>query len=349
MRRASLLQGDELHRLVVDNIAELVALVDTEATVLYASPAHERKLGYPGEDLVGRCLASLVHPEDGERIGGSLATCLADGRAAIGEFRIRHRAGHWIVLDGALRRIGSESDPIVLVTAREVTDRVRAEREFLANAAHELLTPLAAMNAAIEVLQSGAKEVPAERDAFLGDLEREVDRLGRLAQAMLVLARVQATGETLHLYPVELFPLLQDAAVGVRSRTGVAVDVRCDERLAVLAERGLLERALANLAENAAAHTADGQIVLAAGADPVGLVEIEVRDTGCGMEPGERERAFERFYRAGARNREGFGLGLAIVHEVVRVLGGRVEIESERGAGTAVRLTLPAAPGVVAP
>jgi signal transduction histidine kinase len=236
------------------------------------------------------------------------------------------------MLDGAFRRIDSE-----------VTERVRVEREFVANAAHELLTPLAAMNAAIEVLQSGAKEVPAERDAFLADLEREVDRLGRLAQALLVLARVQATGETLDLYPVELCPLVDDVAREVRARTSVAVDISCDAQLAVRAERGLLERALANLADNAAAHTEHGTILLAARSEADGLVEIEVRDTGCGMEPAARERAFERFYRAGAGGGEGFGLGLAIVHEVVRVLGGQIEIESEPGAGTAVRLRLPAA------
>jgi two-component system phosphate regulon sensor histidine kinase PhoR len=231
----------------------------------------------------------------------------------------------------------------VLVTAREVTERVRAEREFVANAAHELLTPLAAMTAAIEVLQGGAKEIPSERDAFLTDLEREVDRLGRLAQALLVLARVQATGETLPLYPVELCPLIHEVALGVRDRTTVEVDVRCGEQLAVLAERGLLERALANLADNAAAHTVQGRIVLAARSDDDGSIEIEVQDTGCGMQPGERERAFERFYRAGARSGAGFGLGLSIVHEVVRVLGGRIEIDSEPGEGTAVRLRLPAA------
>jgi signal transduction histidine kinase len=236
------------------------------------------------------------------------------------------------MLDGAFRRIDSE-----------VTERVRVEREFVANAAHELLTPLAAMNAAIEVLQSGAKEVPAERDAFLADLEREVDRLGRLAQALLLLARVQATGETLDLYPVELCPLVDDVAREVRARTSVAVDISCDAQLAVRAERGLLERALANLADNAAAHTEHGTILLAARSEADGLVEIEVRDTGCGMEPAARERAFERFYRAGAGGGEGFGLGLAIVHEVVRVLGGQIEIESEPGAGTAVRLRLPAA------
>jgi PAS domain S-box-containing protein len=343
MHRPSLLQGDELHRLVVDNIAELVALVDPEATVLYASPAHEQKLGFASEDLIGGRLTALIHDGDQDVIDAGIALCLAEGRAQLGEFRIRHREGHWLVLDGALRRIDADGEEIVLVTARELTERVRAEREFVANAAHELLTPLAAMNAAIEVLQSGAKEVPRERDAFLADLEREVDRLARLAQALLVLARVQATGEALHLYPVDICPLVRDVAESVRAQTTVDIDVVCDEQLAVLAERGLLERALANLATNAASHTTHGRVVLAARLDDDGLVELEVRDTGCGMGPVERKRAFERFYRAGARGGEGFGLGLAIVHDIVGVLGGHVELESERDVGTVVRLKLPAA------
>jgi PAS domain S-box-containing protein len=340
--RSTLLQGDQLHRLVVDNIAELVALVDTVGTVLYASPAHEQKLGYPAEDLVGGSLMSLLHPADLERVGAAFARCLQHGRAPLGEFRLRHRDGHDILLDGALATIAVDDSRLLLVTAREVTERVRAEREFVANAAHELLTPLAAMNAALDVLQAGAKEVPEDRDAFLGDLEREVDRLGRLAHALLVLARVQATGESLALAPVELRPLVQEVADAVRPVTEIPIDVVCNGH-AVLAERDLLERALSNVLANAVTHTRTGSIVLTVEPPSEGRVGIEVRDTGCGMPPAARDRAFERFYRAGPRGNEGFGLGLAIVHEIMRVLDGAVEIDSEPGVGTAVRLVLPEA------
>ena len=339
---ATRIAGDRLHRLVVDNIAELVALVDTEGIVLYASPAHEQKLGYPPEQMVGSALARLVHPSDLDRVGNALGHSLLTGRAPLGEFRLRHRDGRWLVLDGALSRIAVDDAHLVLVTAREVTDRVRAEREFVANAAHELLTPLAAMHAALEVLQAGAKEVAADRDAFLADLEREVDRLGRLAHALLVLARVQATGESLHLGPVELRPLIQEVAETLCTATDVSIAVECDE-LKVLAERDLLERALSNLVANAVSHTPQGSITLSVNAPSPSHVAIEVRDTGCGMRPAERARAFERFYRAGTRGDEGFGLGLAIVQEIMRVLDGGVEIESQPGVGTAVRLVLPVA------
>lgn len=344
MPRSSVLNPSDLHRLVVDNITELVALVDAEGTVVYASAAHEQKLGYALDELIGGALTSLIHPDDLERLRKALELCTTDGRAQLKEFRIRHRDGRWLVLEGGLTAIDAGETDLLLVTARDVTESARqerAEREFVANAAHELLTPLAAMNAAIDVLQSGAKEIPAERDAFLDDLEQEVDRLGRLAHALLVLARVQATAEPLRVQPVELSPLLHEVAASLQTGTEVEVDVVCGEELAALAERDLLERALANLAENAAAHTPRGSIVLAARSAGEGFVAIEVRDTGSGMSPDERERSFERFYRAGSRGVEGFGLGLAIVREAVRVLNGTIEIESEPGIGTAVRLTLP--------
>lgn len=346
MLRSSLLEGGDLHRLVVDNITELVALVDPEGIVLYASAAHEHKLGYAQEELIGGALMALIHADDVERVGEAFSRCLANGRAQLAEFRIRHREGRWLVLDGSLAAVDAGGTELVLVTARDVTDRARrerAEREFVANAAHELLTPLTAMSAAIDVLQAGAKEIPAERDVFLADLERETDRLGRLAHALLVLARVQATAEPLSVQPVELCSLLHEVAQSIRAGTELEIDVVCADGITVLAERDLLERALSNVAENAVAHTSRGCVVVAARSDDDGRVAIEIRDTGTGMPPEERERAFERFYRTGIRGGEGFGLGLAIVREAVRVLDGNVEIDSEPGIGTTVRITLPEA------
>lgn len=346
MPLSNLPASNELYRLIVENINELVAVLDADSELLYASPGHERKLGYRSDELVGGKLSSLVHPDDLATLESLLGQCAAGGRVPFAELRLQQRSGAWLVLEGVLAGVAVEGRPtLLLLTGRDVTERRRqeqAEREFVANAAHELLTPLTAMNAAIDVLQTGAKESPIERDAFLADLEREVDRLGRLAYALLVLARVQATGEALRVRPVELSPLVHEVAESIEPRDGVEVGVVCPPDLAVLAERDLLERALSNLAENAAAHTSKGRIVIA-GRRENGSAQIEVCDTGTGMPPDDRERAFERFYRAGARGGEGFGLGLAIVREAVRALNGTVAIESEPGVGTMVRLTLPVA------
>jgi signal transduction histidine kinase len=235
-----------------------------------------------------------------------------------------------------------EAAVLVVTDISERERRERAEREFVTNAAHELRNPLASITSAVEVLQSGAKEVPAERDRFLGNIERDAARLGRLTRALLLLARAQTRSEAPRFNPVALRPLLESVAAGLQPAEGVRVDVRCPEGLEALAEADLLEQALANLAANAGKHTAEGSIVLSARALDTASVAVEVEDTGPGIPIAEQQRVFDRFYR-GRRVADGFGLGLAIVQQAVRALGGRVEISSVPGRGTTIRIVLPAA------
>jgi signal transduction histidine kinase len=226
------------------------------------------------------------------------------------------------------------------VSARE--RRERAEREFVTNAAHELRTPLAAIANAVEALELGAKEEPADRDRFLAMIDRQTTRLGRLVRALLALARTQTRQETLQLGPVRLKPVIEEAIDGLTPADGVELQVSCPEALAVLGQRSLLEQVVANLAANAVKHTRHGKIVLAAHALDADSVQIEVSDTGSGIVPVDHDRVFDRFYQSGDDRQEGFGLGLAIVRETVNALGGVVEIDSLPERGTAVRVTLTA-------
>jgi signal transduction histidine kinase/HAMP domain-containing protein len=227
------------------------------------------------------------------------------------------------------------------VSARE--RRERAEREFVANAAHELRTPLAAITNAVEALELGAKEHPPDRDRFLALIDRQTTRLGRLVRALLALARTQTRQEPLRLGPVPLKPVLEEAVVAIEPGAGVAVEVSCPDALAALAQRSLLEQVVANLAANAAKHTERGTIALTARQLGDESVQIQVSDTGSGILPADQERIFDRFYQTRNGRQEGFGLGLAIVREAVQALGGVVEIDSAPGRGTAVRVTLAAA------
>ena len=227
----------------------------------------------------------------------------------------------------------------------DVSARLRveqAEREFLANAAHELRTPLAAIASAVEVLQAGAKELPTERDVFLAHIERESARLALLARALLVLARAQARSEQPRIEVVALRPLLEQIAADVRPARGVKVSVECPSELAALANRDLLAHALVNLAGNAAHHTERGGICLRVRSDR-SHVAIEVSDTGSGMEPDVLERAFDRFFSQAASRGDRFGLGLAIAKELVESVGGSVGLASAPGAGTTATIRLPLA------
>lgn len=230
-----------------------------------------------------------------------------------------------------------------LLIFHDVSERERAQRaqrDFIANAAHELRTPLAVIASAIEVLQSGAKTAP-ERDLFLGHIEHEAMRLNRLVVSLLLLARVQSGHELPRAEVIALRPLLEEAAAEVIAPSGVRVTVRCPRSLAVVANRGLTAQALATLVANAGKFTREGRIVLAARRRK-DRVAIEVTDTGPGIPQELQNRVLERFYR-GAENGSGFGLGLSIASEIVRVLGGELELESNSGRGTRARIMLPAA------
>jgi two-component system, OmpR family, phosphate regulon sensor histidine kinase PhoR len=230
----------------------------------------------------------------------------------------------------------------VLIVLDDLTEQERrelAEREFVTNAAHELRTPLTTIIGAVEVLQGGAKEDPAERDRFLAHIEREAERLARLARALLTLARAHAGQERPRVEAVPMRDVLIEVADEVRPAEGVTVEVECDADLVATANRDLLEQAIGNLSENAAKHTPTGRIVLRAYAEG-SSVRIEVEDTGVGMSAETQQHVFDRFYRGKDRDAEGFGLGLAIVRQAVRSLGGHLELDSVPGEGTRVRIVL---------
>jgi len=245
----------------------------------------------------------------------------------------------------ALALVGIPAQPegdIVLIVLDDLTEQERrelAEREFVSNAAHELRTPLTTIIGAVEVLQAGAKDDPLERDRFLTHIEREAERLARLAGALLTLARAHAGQERPRLEVVSLAGLLQEVVDDTRAPDAVAVSVECPPELVANVNRDLLEQALRNLAENAVKHTPSGRIVLRAYAAGT-AVNVEVEDTGVGMNAETQQHVFDRFYRGQDRDAEGFGLGLAIVRQTVRSLGGHIELDSAPGEGTRVRIVL---------
>jgi PAS domain S-box-containing protein len=222
------------------------------------------------------------------------------------------------------------------VTAREQRDQ--AERDFVMNAAHELQSPLAAITRAVEVLQAGVKE-GADRDRFLGHIERESKRLDRLTRALLTLARAQVDVEEPRLEVIDVCPLLEAIEERMEPAPGVKMSVACPEDLALVSNMALLEQAISNIVRNSVKYTSEGSIQLI-GARRGDDVVIEIRDTGEGIPDEALPHVRERFYRADD-TREGFGLGLAIVDASMKALDGELTIASRRGYGTTVTVKLP--------
>jgi len=233
-------------------------------------------------------------------------------------------------------------------TMNEMLGRLRAaferERSFVADASHELRTPIAVIKAELESALRSEELGPHARDAVVGAIE-ECDGLAALAEDLLVIAR-GADGEL----PVRPEPIgAREFLSGVRDRfidratergRTIRIDVDADGELRLRADPLRMRQALGNLVDNALRH-GDGEIVLRASAVAAG-VELQVSDSGQGFDGAIADHAFERFTRGdAARTRGGSGLGLAIVRAVAEAHGGSVEIVA--GEATTVRLRMPEA------
>jgi signal transduction histidine kinase/HAMP domain-containing protein len=319
-------------RLLLERLHEGVLTIDQDLVVHFANTEARRLLGARVQEG-----DALPEPWQGFALR-EFAQRLFEERATVTQVHVAPDEQHAYGVTGIPSQPETDWALLVVDDLTEQERRELAEREFVSNAAHELRTPLTTIIGAVEVLQAGAKEDPAERDRFLAHIERESGRLARLARAMLTLARAHSGQEQPRVEAVELGPLLQEVAAGLQPHAGVALDVEVADGLAVDANRDLLEQALRNLGENAAKHTARGSVTLRAYRDGH-TVTVEVEDSGPGIRPEVQRHVFDRFYR-GERDADGFGLGLAIVRESVRTLGGRIELDSSPGHGTVFRILL---------
>lgn len=337
---ASLESERDRLRLLLEQLQEGVIAINPELKVEFANRAAGR--------LVRPLRRGELLPEPWAEVSlRRLAKGLFRPGAGIAQARVSPDGERTYAVAGIPAGAGSELAVLVLADISERERRERAERDFVANAAHELRTPIAVIASALDVLDEGAQAVPEDRERFLQVIRRQTSRLGRLVRALLVLARAQTRQQALRVEEVELRPLLDEIAAELDPADGVTVEISCPAGIAVLAEPDLVAQVLANLASNAAKHTERGRIVLAARPSAHGSVVIEVSDSGSGIPLESQERVFDRFY-TGDLDRMGFGLGLAIVREAVRALGGVVEIESEPGRGTTARVTLAGAEARVA-
>ena len=216
-------------------------------------------------------------------------------------------------------------------------------RQFFADASHELRTPLASLLANAELHQHGALTEPAQVTEVMRRVSLETQRMGRLVDDMLRLARLgQHPGQGREL--VDLTALVADCADRARvTAPGRHWQVRVADGLKLTGDEELLRRAVDNLCANVLVHTppdAVATIIAAAGRNQV---RIEVSDDGPGVPADKLPRVFERFYRAGTGgSRPGSGLGLAIVAEVAAAHGGAAEAAPVSPHGLRIALTLPA-------
>lgn len=227
---------------------------------------------------------------------------------------------------------------------RQLEASLESQKRFVADASHELRTPLTTVRGNIELLRRQPPLPAAERAEIVADTTDEVERLIRLVNQLLVLARADA-GQALALDAVPVSPLLEETCKQARSLApGREVTCVADADAHVTANRDSLKQVLLILLDNAARHTQPGS-AMAVSVEPNGEhVAIRVSDNGPGIAEKTLPHIFERFYRGDtARSGGGAGLGLAIAKELVELQGGAITVASETGRGTTFTVTLPAA------
>jgi signal transduction histidine kinase len=314
-------QEKERGSAILNGMTDAVVGVDKELNLVFQNPRAKKLLESSDHAFHNRLQEVLAKT----RYSGPVT----DPAAEAGERLIEIRAAP--LEDGAL------------AIMRDVTEDLHMQRvkaEFIANASHELKTPLTALSGYLEMLED--EEDERVRAEFLGDMRVQTERLQNLARTLLDLSRLDANAVTFRTEEVDLEDLLH----GLRrdfGYTGRELDIRVDADVPLVqTDPNQLHRAIAILVDNALKYSDEASPVELRLFREDGRVAISVSDRGCGIPEREIPHIFDRFYRAqGSSRADGTGLGLALAHEITDHLGGEIRVLSSPNAGSTFTVLLP--------
>lgn len=287
----------------------------------------EESAGFTEPSATGPRLAVLVGPAGAGRADPAPAATPASVQASV---------------PGSAARCPSEPSP----GAAAGTDTAAAADELLSILSHELRSPLTTIKGSARTLLRHRQALdPATAEQLLRDIDQEADRLHRLVDNLLELARAGAGPEALRAEPTALDTLIRRVAADVTPRAGARqLRVRLAAGLPTLSiDPVRVEQVLRNLLDNAVKFTPPAGTIEISAARLDDAVVVAVRDDGPGIPPEYHERVFERFFRVEREGRSagGAGLGLAICKRFVELHGGWIAVDARTGAGTTVRFSLP--------
>lgn len=330
---------------VVESMAEGVIAFDAEGSVRVINPEAVRMLDVPAEQLTGVPARALT----GDAAVLDVIAAGLSGASAATTTQLDDRMAllHCTPL---LTESGEVAGAVLLIA--DITEQRRieeAQKRFVADASHEMRTPIAALKGILELLADGAKEDTAVRDDFIRTMQLEVDRLGRLVADLLILAQLEAGSLQLACEPQQADEILHDVERVMHQlaeRSGVTIAVELpDGPLEVVADRDRIVQVLIGFVDNALKHSHAGAVVHLRARHGAQRATFEVADEGHGIPAEQLAHVFDRFYRAdeSRSGRGGAGLGLAIAKEIVEAHGSSIEVSSSPDTGTVFSFELPLA------
>ena len=335
------------HADVLDTIGDGILIVNVDGELVYSnSAARATGIADSGDEVQGQTVGARVNVFE---VADAAKSCLELGSTVHRDVSLFNPIRHLEVWATPVDAGGgAETDSLVIVRDRTSEHRqAESLNEFIANAGHELRTPLAVVQATVETLQLGGRFSGVEAE-FLSRVDTSAKRMGALVEELMDLTMMETGKIPLHLAPLavaDLFAATCDELRPIADRRGVEIDdgdVPGD--LMVRGDADKLQRALANLVGNGIKFSEPGDTVKLSAAAEGEWVVLRVEDEGRGIDAEHLPRVFDRFFRTESADSDdaGFGLGLAIAKNVIELQGGTVEVESTLGVGSTFSVGMPA-------
>ena len=322
--------------IITNNMNEGLVLLNGQQNVLFINESAAKIFGFSAKEVIGRNILTVDRAQEVQDLLQKVS------QAGKGE-GLYEKDGHFYQLSGSSVN-GSGS--VILIY--DVTEKMTAEklrREFSANVSHELKTPLQSILGYAEIMKNGLVK-DEDKQRFLERIHAEAGNMIELIQNIMELSRLDENKTLDEFEDVDLLKLAQSVTLRLKHKAqtkGVTLNVS-GSSACVCGVQSILSEVLYNLVDNSIKYNKDNGKVDVKVQDATDEVTVSVSDTGIGIGAADRERVFERFYRADKSHSKeigGTGLGLSIVKHGVLFHKGRVELESEPGVGTTITFVLP--------
>lgn len=322
--------------IITNNMNEGLVLLNGQQNVLFINESAAKIFGFSAKEVIGRNILTVDRAQEVQDL-------LQKGSQAGKGEGLYEKDGHFYQLSGSSVN-GSGS--VILIY--DVTEKMTAEklrREFSANVSHELKTPLQSILGYAEIMKNGLVK-DEDKQRFLERIHAEAGNMIELIQNIMELSRLDENKTLDEFEDVDLLKLAQSVTLRLKHKAqtkGVTLNVN-GSSACVCGVQSILSEVLYNLVDNSIKYNKDNGKVDVKVEDGSEEVTVSVSDTGIGIGAADRERVFERFYRADKSHSKeigGTGLGLSIVKHGVLFHKGRVELESEPGVGTTIAFVLP--------
>lgn len=322
--------------IITNNMNEGLVLLNGQQNVLFINESAAKIFGFSAKEVIGRNILTVDRAQEVQDLLQKVS------QAGKGE-GLYEKDGHFYQLSGSSVN-GSGS--VILIY--DVTEKMTAEklrREFSANVSHELKTPLQSILGYAEIMKNGLVK-DEDKQRFLERIHAEAGNMIELIQNIMELSRLDENKTLDEFEDVDLLKLAQSVTLRLKHKAqtkGVTLNVS-GSSACVCGVQSILSEVLYNLVDNSIKYNKDNGKIDVKVQDGSEEVTVSVSDTGIGIGAADRERVFERFYRADKSHSKeigGTGLGLSIVKHGVLFHKGRVELESEPGVGTTITFILP--------